>query len=425
MRPGSITSGSPPSSAATSNRPGAAVRDSGGRVTIKAARLRLVLGRLPDRAGLVRALGAVALGLLLAVLLMGGAVAGQDFQMPRPGRVFQFPRDHGSHPEYKTEWWYYVGHLQAASGESFGYQLTFFRVGLRKLPKLPQPDPQARSAWSLSHIYFAHLALTDAARGVFVFRDKAGRGALGLSGAAAGTLKVWIDDWQAELQGDEFHLQAKDGDLGLNLRLKPLKPPVLHGQGGYSRKSDKYQAAGYYYSLSRLDTRGTITVAGRALPVTGLSWMDHEFFTSAMAPGLAGWDWFSLQLSDGREVMLYLLRHKDGAVDPASSGTLIDPGGGARHLKRSDFQIKATGSWTSPHSRAKYPAGWEITIPGAGYRLKLTPTLADQEIRAPAPAQVTYWEGEVKIVGENHGAPVTGVGYAELTGYAGGMGGRF
>jgi predicted secreted hydrolase len=370
-------------------------------------------------------MGGVALGLLLAVLLMGGASAGEAFQVPRPGRVFQFPQDHGVHPEYKTEWWYYVGHLKAPSGESFGYQLTFFRVALRKLRKLRKPDPQARSAWSLNHIYFAHLALTDPARGAFLFQDKAGRGVLGLSGAAAGTLKVWIDDWQAELQGDEFHLKAQDGGLGLALRLKPLKPPVLHGQKGYSRKSDVYDAAGYYYSLSRLDTRGTITVAGQTLPVTGLSWMDHEFFTSAMAPGLVGWDWFSLQLSDGKEVMLYLLRHKDGAVDPASSGTLIDPAGGARHLKLSDFQIKATGAWTSPHTQAKYPAGWEISIPQAGYRLTLTPTLADQEIRAPVPAKVTYWEGEVKIVGEKNGAPVTGVGYAELTGYSGGMGGRF
>jgi predicted secreted hydrolase len=377
------------------------------------------------RAARARALGAVALGLLLALLLRGGAVAGEAFQVPRPGRVFQFPRDHGVHPEYKTEWWYYVGHLKAASGESFGYQLTFFRVGLRKLPKLRKPDSPARSAWSLQHVYFAHLAITDPARGAFLFRDKAGRGALGLSGAAAAPMKVWIDDWQAELQGDEFHLKAEDGDLGLALRLKPLKPPVLHGQGGYSRKSDVYEAAGYYYSLSRLATRGTITVAGRSLPVTGLSWMDHEFFTSALAPGLVGWDWFSLQLSDGREVMLYLLRHRDGTVDPASSGTLIDPAGGARYLKLGDFAIKATGSWTSPHTGTKYPQGWEITLPEAGYRLKLTPTLADQEIRAPAPARVTYWEGEVKITGENHGTPVTGVGYAELTGYAGGMGGRF
>ena len=364
-------------------------------------------------------IGRIALGLILAVLLAGGAGAGEAFEMPRPGRVFQFPRDHGAHPEYKTEWWYYVGHLQGASGEAFGYQLTFFRVAVRK------PDPRARSAWSLHTVYFAHLALTDRARGVFAFKEKAGRGALGLSGAVAGTMKVWIDAWQAELQGEEFHLKAQDGGLGLDLKLKPAKPPALHGEGGYSRKSGREAAASYYYSLPRLDTRGTITVDGRQLPVTGTSWMDHEFFTSAMASDLAGWDWFSLQLEDGWEVMLYLLRHQDGSVNPASSGTLIDPQGRTRHLNLADFSVKPTGTWTSPHTQAKYPAGWEIIIPGAGYRLRLTPTVPDQEIRSHAPAKVTYWEGQVKVQGVKNGTPVAGEGYAELTGYAGSLGARF
>jgi predicted secreted hydrolase len=371
------------------------------------------------RAHPASALGKLALGLMLAVLLAGGAWADEVFEMPRPGRVWSFPRDHGSHPEYKTEWWYYVGHLKAASGESFGYQLTFFRVALRK------PDPQARSAWSLHTVYFAHLAITDTARRTFFFREKSGRGALGLSGATAGTMKVWIDDWRAELKGDEFHLLAQDGGLGLDLALKPLKPPALHGQEGYSRKSATSGAASYYYSLPRLETRGNLTVDGRQLAVTGESWMDHEFFTGAMAPDLSGWDWFSLQLADGWEVMLYLLRHKDGSVDPASSGSLIEPTGVVRHLNLADFTVKPTGAWTSPHTQTKYPAGWGITIPGAGYRLRLTPTLPDQEIRSQAPAKVTYWEGQVKIEGVKNGAPIAGLGYAELTGYAGGLGGRF
>ena len=164
---------------------------------------------------------------------------------------------------------------------------------------------------------------------------------------------------------------------------------------------------------------------GRTLTVTGDSWMDHEFFTGAMAPNLSGWDWFSLQLADGSEVMLYLLRQKDGSGDPASAGSLIDPSGHVRHLNLNDFTVKPTGTWTSPHTEAKYPAGWEITIPGAGYRLKLTPTVPDQEIRSQAPAKVTYWEGQVKIEGVKNGAPVAGLGYAELTGYAGGLGARF
>jgi predicted secreted hydrolase len=177
-------------------------------------RRHLVQGR--GRGCPALAIGKFALGLILAVLLAGGVRAGESFEIPRPGRVWSYPRDHGAHPEFKTEWWYYAGHLKTAAGEAFGYQFTFFRVALRK------PDPQARSAWSLNTVYFAHLALTNAARRTFFFREKSGRGALGLSGAAAGTLQVWIDDWRAELEGEEFHLLAQDGGLGLDLVLKPL-----------------------------------------------------------------------------------------------------------------------------------------------------------------------------------------------------------
>ncbi len=357
---------------------------------------------------------------VMVIFLLPGAGMGVEevFKTPRPGREFHFPRDHGAHPEFKTEWWYYSGHLQAAAGEAFGYQLTFFRVALRR------PDPKARSAWSLNTVYFAHLAVSDGARRTFQFREKAGRGALGLSGAEAGTLKVWIDDWQAELEGEKIHLQAKDEGLALDLALTPRQPPVLHGEGGFSRKAARDEAASYYYSLPRLETEGRLTLGERVYSVTGLSWMDHEFFTGTMAPGLVGWDWFALQLGDGWDLMLYLLRHRDGTVDPASSGTLIDPQGQARHLELGEFQVQATGAWKSPHSGAVYPAGWQLAIPSAGYQLTLTPTLADQEIRAGAP-KVTYWEGEVRVQGRRDGAAVTGQGFVELTGYAGAMGSRF
>ncbi len=355
-------------------------------------RTRGFFGQEVRRAQPASVLGKLVLGLILAVLLAGGAWAGEGFEAPRPGRVFQFPRDHGAHPDYKTEWWYYVGHLKAASGESFGYQLTFFRVALRKPPP---PGLKPRSAWTLNTVYFAHLALTDAARHTFAFREKAGRGALGLSGAAAGPhegLDRRLAGWSCREK--HFTSRPEDRGLGLDLVLKPLKPPALHGDGGYSRKSAESGAASYYYSLPRLDTQGTIL---RGRPQAGGN--RHELdgprvFHQRHGPRLwSGWDWFSLQLADGWEVMLYLLRQKDGTVDPASSGTLIDPQGHTRHLKLSDFQVKPTGAWTSPHTQAKYPAGWEITIPGAGYRLRLTPTLPDQEIRAQVPAQVTYWEG--------------------------------
>jgi predicted secreted hydrolase len=347
------------------------------------------------------------------------SAAGDEFQTARPGRVFSFPRDHGAHPEFKTEWWYWVGHLKAGGGRAFGYQLTFFRAAVRK------PDPQARSAWSFHTAYFAHLALTDPQRGTFLFREQAGRGALGLAGAEAGRLKVWVDSWQAEQEGEATVLSARAEDLELHLTLQPAKPPALHGEGGFSPKAAGGGHASHYYSLTRLTTKGKLLLDGKEMEVTGLSWMDHEFFTGGLAPGQAGWDWFALQLDDGSEVMLYLLRHRDGKLDPASAGTLVDAEGRARALKLADFQVKATGSWTSPHTGGTYPSGWEVALPGAGYRLTLSPTLADQEVRARGAARVNYWEGEMQVRGEKNGQPLTGQGYVELTGYAGPMEGMF
>ncbi|MDD2904287.1 MAG: lipocalin-like domain-containing protein [Syntrophales bacterium] len=347
------------------------------------------------------------------------AAGGSEFARPQPGRTWHFPSDHGAHPKFKTEWWYYTGHLRAKDGEAFGYQLTFFRAGLR------QPDLKARSAWALHTVYFAHLALSDITSGTFHFREKANRGALGLAGAKEGRLKVWVNSWSAEMEGKSHHLKAQDGGLGLDLICTPLKPAVLHGDNGFSRKAARGQAASYYYSLPRMETRGRIQVGKRDLEVTGTSWMDHEFFTHTLTAGQAGWDWFALQLDDGREVMLYLLRGKDGSIDPASSGTLIDPQGRARHLKLADFKLTPTSTWKSPHSKAVYPAAWKLKIPAAGYSLTLTPTLADQEIRAGAAGGVTYWEGQVKVEGQRQQKEVHGLGYAELTGYAGKLGGLF
>jgi predicted secreted hydrolase len=243
--------------------------------------------------------------------------------------------------------------------------------------------------------------------------------------ATAGRLRVWIDDWQARQAGEGFHLQAGDQGLGLDLVLTPLKPPALHGEGGFSPKAAHNEAASYYYSIPRLDSLGHLFLDGRTLEVSGAGWMDHEFFSSSMAPGQVGWDWFAIQLEDGEEVMLYLLRLRDGSLDPASAGTLVDHQGQTRHLKLADFQVKASGVWKSPHSGAEYPAGWQVLIPGAGLELTLTPTLADQEIRAGVPARVTYWEGQVQVQGRAGPRPLNGMGYVELTGYAGAMEGRF
>ena len=357
--------------------------------------------------------------IVLSLWLTGGVGQAQEFHTARPGRTFSFPRDHGSHPEFKTEWWYYSGHLKAVSGETFGYQLTFFRVALAR------PNPAVKSAWATDTIYFAHLALTDATRQKFSFYEKAQRGALNLAGADTGRLKVWIDGWQAEMQGDSHHLTAQSPNFTLNLTLSALKPPVLHGEAGYSRKSATAEVASHYYSITRLATRGQLTLGNKALEVTGTSWLDREFSSGQMAPNQAGWDWFALQLADGTDIMLYLMRLKNGGIDPASSGTLVDSQGKAHHLKFDEFVITPKGSWKSPRSGAVYPSGWSITLPRHGCNLSLTPTLPDQELSTGEAARLIYWEGQVNITGSKNGRALSGQGYEELTGYAGSLGGGF
>jgi len=364
---------------------------------------------------------------MLLLWALGGPVGPAGASAPeapgflpaRPGYVWEFPRDHGAHPGYRTEWWYYTGHLRSDQGERFGYQLTFFRVALSPAP------PRSTSAWPAQHLYFAHFALTEVDGRRFTFRERAQRGALGLAGAATDRLHVWVDDWRAEAEGDTMRLVAREEDLELDLTLTPAKPPVFHGEGGFSRKAAGTDHASLYYSLTRLHTRGRVSVQGRHLTVTGESWMDREFSSSQLAPHQTGWDWFALQLADGSELMLYQLRLLDGGVDAASSGTHIDPQGRTRHLTREDFTLTVTGHWRSPASGARYPAGWEIRVPGLGYHLFLRPTLADQELRTTASTRITYWEGQVTVEGHRQGAPIHGLGYVELTGYAGPLGGRF
>jgi predicted secreted hydrolase len=354
--------------------------------------------------------------LMLSNAPLAMAQTSQEFRLALPGWEFAFPRDHAAHPEFKIEWWYYTGHLSSEQGEPFGYELTFFRLGVRR------PDPRARSAWALNTLYSAHLALTDIRGRKFIFHEKTGRGALGMSGAATDRYRVWIDDWQAELEGEVHHLRAAAEDMALDLRLTPGKPPVIHGQNGVSQKAAGEGYASHYYSFTRLSTQGRLTYQGRQLQVQGMSWMDHEFSTSQLAPYETGWDWFSLQLDDDQDVMLFIVRHQDGSADLFSSGTLVDAQGKGRHLKLADFNIQALNTWKSPRSGAVYPAAWKISLPEQGYELELHPTVANQELEA---SNITYWEGSVRITGTRNGKPVHGQGYVELTGYAGKLGGKF
>jgi predicted secreted hydrolase len=346
----------------------------------------------------------------------GEDTSSASFRQAMPGYRYEFPQDHGSHPAYRTEWWYYTGHLQAKNGRRFGFELTFFR---RALP--PEDVKTQPSQWSVTQLYFAHFALTDMAGKRFHFSEKVSRAGLGKAGADESQLHVWIDDWRAEMpagQGGIHTLLARTDTFAVSLTLQPAKPPVVHGLDGISRKGASEGQASHYYSLTRLATTGSLTIGGERFDVSGASWMDHEFGSADLNKDLVGWDWFSIQLADDSELMLYRMRRSDGSSDPVSSGTVVSPNGQTRHLSISEIGVASTETWTSQESKAVYPSQWRITIPSLDLALDLVPLLADQELRTSGSAQVTYWEGAVSVSGTKQGRPITGHGYAELTGYA-------
>lgn len=355
------------------------------------------------------------------VLAVGGSVApaadpaDRSFRLAEEGYRYEFPRDHGAHEAFRTEWWYYTGHLETAEGRRFGFELTFFRRGI------PPDQVETRpSRWSVDQLYLAHLAVTDVTGRRFYFRDRISRAGLGKAGADATHLNVWLDQWRAESpeQSEQQRLNAKADGVALSLSLDPVKPPVVHGKRGISKKGAEAGQASHYYSFTRLKTAGTLTLGTESYRVTGTSWMDHEFGSADLSPELVGWDWFSIQLADNRELMIYRLRRSDGTSDAASSGTLVEADGHTQHLSASDLELTPLTTWTSPASHTTYPQQWRVTIPSLNLSLQLTPLLADQELRTSRSTQVTYWEGAVTVTGNEQDKPIKGQGYIELTGYA-------
>ena len=358
--------------------------------------------------------------LILAVglSLFGPSIAAdrpQEFRLATEGYRYEFPRDHGSHDQFRTEWWYYTGNLETKDGRRFGYQLTFFRRGIpgEQIKTMP-------SKWSITQLYLAHFAVTDLKNGRFHFAEKISRAGLGKAGAEPGHLHVWIDRWQAESPSNEDLqiLSAADDHFAVQLTVAPEKPLVIHGTRGISRKGAESGQASHYYSFSRLRTSGTITIGNESFDVFGTSWMDHEFGSADLGDNLVGWDWFSLQFSDQTELMLYRLRRTDGTADPVSSGTFIDRDGIGHHLSIGDFTLEPTSFWTSPTSKARYPQTWRLTIPSKHLSLELVPHMADQELTTGRSTQVTYWEGAIEATGTSQGKPISSQGYMELTGYA-------
>ena len=366
---------------------------------------------------------ALFLGLLMAMMQTPASATPPPgkFKPALSGYPYSFPRDHAAHEEYQTEWWYYTGHLQAADGHTYGYQLTFFRSGMGHPSLAANP-----SRWAIQHLYLAHFAVTDENGKSFFYTDRVNRAGIENAGADTVPYHIWNGNWMVEtvqsIPGEEqetsHHLVASEKEWAIDLELIPLKPPVIHGQGGISKKGEGATQASHYYSLTRMETRGTLKVHGRALEVKGTSWMDHEFGSNQLSENQMGWDWFGLQLDNGTELMFYQIRRKDGSLDPFSSGTIVHTNGSSQHLTLSDFQIKPDGWWQSPKSNGKYPSAWTLLIPNQDMTLTLTPTVPDQELITTRSTGVTYWEGSVIIQGTVQGKPMKGKGYVELTGYS-------
>lgn len=329
-------------------------------------------------------------------------------------RAFEFPADHGSHAEYRTEWWYFTGNLQSGDGAMFGFELTFFRVGLKAAEVSGRPG----SPWRTDQVWMAHFALTDVANGRFLAYERMARDALDISGARQDPLRVWVKGWSAERSesgpGERWRLSAKNGGTGAELTLATVEAPVLNGDAGLERKGSEPGNASYYYSLPRMSVSGSVTVDGHPITVTGSAWMDREWSTSALSDETVGWDWFGLRLSDGGSLMFYRLRRRDGTADAFSSGTLISGGGARTHITRDEVELTPLQNWTSPIRGTTYPVAWRVRVPAASLDVQLRPYLENQELDL----SVRYWEGAVRGTGTGAGgSPIAVEGYLELAGY--------
>ena len=352
---------------------------------------------------------------------MGGDTTG--YRRAAMVRDFTFPRDHGPHPGFKTEWWYLTGNLETLEGRHVGYQFTVFRVAMTPPEKGTDRDVRLAAApnadtsdWATDQFYMGHFTVSDVANERHHAFERFSRGAAGLAGAQATPFRVWLEDWQLAGTGEEAafpaRIRAAEGDVAIDLTVQPVKPYVLQGEQGLSQKGPGRGNASYYYSYTRLATEGTVVLGSDTLQVEGRSWMDREWSTSALGENQVGWDWFALQLDDGRDLMYYQIRQQDGTPSPYTEGVLAAGDGASTRLRRADVELEVLDEWTSP-SGATYPTQWRFRVPAARIDLTITPYFEDQELDV----SVRYWEGAVRIEGTADGQPVSGSGYVEMTGY--------
>ncbi len=351
--------------------------------------------------------------LILTITTSALGSLGTEWRQARPGFEFTFPQDHASHPDYKIEWWYYTGNLVDGNGSRFGYQLTFFRVGI-------VPQPVNASRWAVRDLLMTHFAITDISNKRYRFTDRMNRTGIGWAGAEVDHYRVWNQDWEVRRNEKGSHvLKARSEDMSLDLVLSEGYPAVVHGSQGFSQKGDESGNASHYYSLTRMPTEGELILDGRRLGVHGLSWMDHEFGTSFLEKNQIGWNWFSIQLEDGADLMLFQLRRADGLWDPHSSGTWVASNRMSRSIGSEEFALRPGRYWISPVSGARYPVSWSLSIPTLNLTLDVETAVDGQELRTDQSTGVIYWEGAIEVHGTRSGQRVSGRGYLEMTGYVG------
>lgn len=328
------------------------------------------------------------------------------------GWDYRFPADHGNHPDFKTEWWYFTGNLRTEAGEEFGYQLTFFRQGVRE-----PGSPAATSRFVVNDVKLAHFAVSEISKTRFRHFQRLARGAFGEAGFDDGERLAWLRDWTCVRTGlNAFHLSAKEGGTSIQLDLASTKSPVVHGRLGVSQKSDGEGRASDYYSLTRLETKGRITLDGTDREVSGTSWFDHEWATNQLAEHQKGWDWFSLQFQDGTELMVFQIRTDEDKQDLHSSGTFVFEDGSDLKIGQAGFSLEPTAWWRSDKTGGSYPVEWRLSVRALDLDLEIKPRFRQQELTAEPFA---YWEGAIQASGTRNSKPVEAVGYLEMTGYAG------
>ena len=314
-----------------------------------------------------------------------------------------FPADHAMHPGFRNEWWYFTGNLSDAAGRRYGFQFTLFRFAVA-------PGEPLDSDFDSDAIWMAHFAISDVARKRFISEERFARGALDLAGATAD--EWWLRDWTVTRTEDGWRLRAQLDDASLDLDLAPRKPVVLQGDSGYSQKGPAQGNASRYYSITRIEADGRLVLDGNAADVTGAAWLDREWGSSQLGPGIAGWDWFALQLKDGRDLMLYRLRTEGGEASRFSAGVLVEADGGYRVLGREDFAFEEIRRWEDRQG-VDWPVAWRVLLPAEGMEFEVRPAFDAQRWYAT----VGYWEGAVDVI-DPVDQRTLGRGYLELSGYA-------